>query len=144
MEDPMRTLLPALMLALDLTACASQLPAGDEPLTNRYWRVLEINGQPVRGENSQAEPHIVLAPEHRAHGSDGCNRFTGGYDDAKGLRFSRLASTMMACPLPVMQQAQKFMEATTATVNYRIKGKNLELLDAAGRVRMRLEVVFLK
>lgn len=140
----MRTLLPALLLAFGLTACASQPPSSDEPLTNRYWRVLEIDGQPVRGENSQTEPHIVLGPEHKAHGSDGCNRFTGGYDDAKGLRFSRLASTMMACPEPVMVQAQKFMQATAATVDYRISGKRLELLDANGQVRLRLEVVFLK
>ena len=103
-----------------------------------------IDGQPAKVENGMAEPHIVLGPERRAHGSDGCNRFTGGYDDAQGLRFSRLDSTMMACPAPVMAQAQKFMQATTATVDYRIRGKNLELLDTAGQVRMRLEVVFLK
>ena len=140
----MKTLLFAPLLVLALTACAGAPATGDEPLTNRYWRVIAIDGQPAKVENNMAEPHIVLGPEHKAHGSDGCNRFTGAYDDASGLRFGRLASTMMACPLPVMQQAQKFMEATTATVNYRIKGKNLELLDAAGRVRMRLEVVFLK
>jgi len=140
----MKTLVSALLLGLALAGCANNSLSGDEPLTNRYWRVLEIDGQPAIVEDNRPEPHIVLGPDHRAHGSDGCNRYNGSFDDAGGLRFGRLASTRMACAPPVMAQAQQFMQATAATVDYRIKGKTLVLLDEVGRVRMRLEVTFLK
>jgi heat shock protein HslJ len=140
----MKTVFSALMFGLALLGCASNSPATDEPLTNRYWRVLEIDGQPAMAEDNRPEPHIVLGPEHRTHGSDGCNRFNGSYDDAKGLRFGPLASTRLTCLPAVMNQAQQFMQAAAATVDYRIHGKTLDLLDAAGRVRMRLEVTFLK
>jgi heat shock protein HslJ len=140
----MRTLLSAFLLGLALVACSGNSLSGHEPLTDRYWRVLEIDAQPVKVDNQKAEPHIVLAGDSKTHGSDGCNRFHGGYEDATGLRFSHLASTMMACVPPVMEQARKFMQAIEATVDYRIQGKTLELLDSGGRVRMRLEATALK
>ena len=140
----MKSILFALFLGLSLIACSGNSMAPDEPLTNRYWRVLEIDGQLVKVVNNKAEPHFVLAADHKTHGADGCNRFTGSYDDTKGLRFGRLASTMMACPSPTMEQARNFMKVTEATVAYRIQGKTLELLDVDGRVRMRLEATFLK
>jgi heat shock protein HslJ len=145
LDDPMRTLFTVLLLGFVLTACSGvNSLSGNEPLTERYWRVLEIDAQPVNVGNNKAEPHIVLTAERKAHGSDGCNRFTGAYDNTAGLRFGRLASTMMACPQPVMEQARKFMQAAEATVDFRIQGKTLELLDSGGRVRMRLEAVALK
>jgi hypothetical protein len=37
-----------------------------------------------------------------------------------------------------------FNQALVATVNYRIVGRQMDLLDAEGRVLMRLEATFLK
>ena len=116
----------------------------DEPLQDRYWRAVEINGKPVRLSSERAEPHIVLSKDLRAHGSDGCNRFNGTYESAAGLRFGRMASTLMACVPPVDLLARDFSGALAATANYRIQGKQMELIDAEGRIRLRLEATFLK
>jgi heat shock protein HslJ len=95
--------------------------------------------------SNRAEPHLVLAAKNRTHGSDGCNRFNGGYETSgQTLHFARLASTMMACMPPVDQMAREFVGAISATASYRIQGKQLTLLDGEGRVRMRLEATALK
>ena len=95
--------------------------------------------------DNRAEPHLVLAAENRTHGSDGCNRFNGNYEtSAQTLRFGQMASTMMACIPPAGLISREFIGALTATVSYRIQGKQLSLLDRDGRVRMRLEATALK
>ena len=116
----------------------------DESLLNTYWRAIDIDGKTVEVGRNSNEPHLVLGAENRAHGSDGCNRFNGTYDLSKGLRLGRLASTMMACVPPIDTQARAFSVALGATQTYRITGKLLELRDADGRVRLRLEATALK
>ena len=141
----MNKLFLSLFFSLGMTACTLGVAVRDEPLLDRYWRALEIDGQAVVVTNNRAEPHLVLASEkNSAHGSDGCNRFHGSYDLASGLHFGRLASTMMACLPPVNLLARNFSQALAATTSYRIQGKQMELLDADDRVRMRLEATFLK
>ena len=137
-------LLFALAILLGLSACSTVQSMPDEPLLDRYWRALEIDGKPVTVASNRAEPHLVLAAENRTHGSDGCNRFNGSYILADGLRFGHLASTMMACVPPVDSMARAFSSALSATASYRIQGKQMSLLDADDRVRLRLEATFLK
>ena len=135
----------SLAFFLGLSACSSVQSMSDEALLDRYWRALEIDGKPVTVGNNRAEPHFVLAAENRTHGSDGCNRFNGGYETTgQTLHFARLASTMMACVPPVDQMSRDFIGAISATASYRIQGKQLTLLDDVGRVRMRLEATVLK
>ena len=134
-----------LALFLSLSACSSTPSMPDEPLLDRYWRAIEIEGKPVTVLNNRAEPHLVLAAENRTHGSDWCNRFNGSYETtAQTLRFGRLASTMMACIPPVDLMSREFNAVLIATNAYRIQGKQLTLLDGEGRVRMRLEATALK
>ncbi len=138
-------LLFTLAFLLGLSACSNVQSMPDEPLLDRYWRVLEIDSKPVTVVSNRAEPHLVLAAKNRTHGSDGCNRFNGGYETSgQTLHFARLASTMMACMPPVDQMAREFVGAISATASYRIQGKQLTLLDGEGRVRMRLEATALK
>ena len=138
-------LLPAIAVAVAcLAGCATAHPIPDEPLTDRYWRALEIGGKPVAVGNNRAEPHVVLAGNGKAHGSDGCNRFSGSYEASSGLRFGNLASTMMACLPPLEEQARRFARELQAATAYRIGGRTLELLDAGGAVRMRLEATALR
>ncbi len=109
-----------------------------------YWRAVEIEGKPVSVASERAEPHVVLAKDSRAHGSDGCNRFNGSYTLSPGLRFGQMASTRMACMPPVNVMAREFSSALATTANYQIHGKQMVLRDTDGRVRMRLEATFLK
>nr|MBL8410065.1 META domain-containing protein [Dechloromonas sp.] len=127
-----------------LTACATAPDLPDEPLQDRYWRAIEIDGKALPATAGRAEAHVVLGANQRAHGSDGCNRFHGSYDLSNGLRFGQLATTMMACPPPVDQLARSFAQALGATASYRIRGKEMQLLDQDGKPRLRLEATFLK
>jgi len=119
-------------------------PIPDEPLTDRYWRALEIGGKAATVGNNRAEPHVVLAGNGKTHGSDGCNRFSGSYEASSGLRFGQLASTMMACLPPLDEQSRRLATELQAASAYRIRGRTLELLDAGGAVRMRLEATALR
>ena len=140
----MKNLLSALGIPLLLAACAAGPTVPDEPLVERYWRVIAIDGQSLSAASNRAEPHIVLTAALRTHGSDGCNRFHGSYDTAAGLKFGQMASTMMACPPLLDALARQFSAAIGATADYRIAGRIMELLDARGKVRLRLEATALK
>jgi heat shock protein HslJ len=140
----MTKLIKVLSISLLLSACSIAKSVPDEPLVDRYWRAVEIAGKPVAVTNNRAEPHLVLDTHQHTHGSDGCNRFNGEYVSAQGLRFGQLASTRMACIPPVDAVARDFSSALSKTANYQIAGRQMELLDAEGRVLMRLEATFLK
>ena len=124
--------------------CSTATTVADVPLQDRYWRAVEIEGKPVSVTHDPAEPHVVLVKDMRAYGSDGCNRFTGSYTLSPGLHFGQLASTMMACLPSINVMASEFSGALAATTNYQIHGKQMLLLDAAGRVRLRLDATPLK
>lgn len=115
-------------------------------LTNTYWRPVEIDGEPVILEAGQREPHFVLASEgKRVQGSTGCNRIMGSFEqDPDGLRFMGLASTRMACPPAIARLEVRFLDALSAVVSQRIIGESLELRDASGQLRMRLESRYLR
>ena len=50
----------------------------DVTLTNTYWRLVELDGEPATVAEGQQEPHIRLQPEEsRVAGSGGCNRMMG-------------------------------------------------------------------
>jgi heat shock protein HslJ len=140
----MTKLITLLSISLLLSACSITKPISDEPLVDRYWRAVEIAGKPVVVTNNRAEPHVVFDMHQHTHGSDGCNRFNGEYVTVQGLRFGRLASTRMACAPPVDAEARDFTSALSKTVNYRISGRQIELLDVEDRVLMRLDATSLK
>ena len=78
--------------------------------------------------------------EGRIDDCTGCNRLTGTYQlDGKALKFSPLAMTKMACPPPLDAQERAFIQAINATASVRESGNILELLDAGGKVQMRLQ-----
>jgi heat shock protein HslJ len=134
----------ALIVAAAIAGCSGSAAIPDEPLTDRYWWALAIDGKAVTAADNHSEPHIVLTGGAKTHGSDGCNRFNGTYELDRGLRFGGMASTRMACIPPIDAQARQFSGALHATTAYVIRGRMLELIDADGRVRMRLESVALR
>jgi copper homeostasis protein (lipoprotein) len=115
-------------------------------LLNTYWTPVEIDGEAVVLEAGQREPHFVLSAEGgQVHGSTGCNRITGGFEqDADSLRFQGLATTRMACPPAIARLETRFLEALNATTAHRVIGESLELRDASGQLRMRLEARYLR
>lgn len=110
------------------------------PLEGTAWRLVSLGGDTVTPPANRPGPSMTLdAAESRVSGSDGCNRFMGGFRrDGDALSFGQLASTMMAC-LEGMEQAQRYTQALGATARYRAMGPHLELFDAEGAVLARFE-----
>lgn len=120
-------------------------PWVDSPLRNTYWKLVRLNGAPVRVAERQREPHLILARgEQRVSGEGGCNRLTGSFGlEGDRLRFRGMAGTMMACP-DGMEQEQRFLQALEKVERYRISGSHLEMLAGTGAVVARFEAVALR
>jgi len=75
----------------------------------------------------------------RVTGSVGCNRLMGAYElDGEGIRFqTSMATTMMACPEPLMSREQAVHAALPSVVSYHREAGRLELLDPTGGVLLR-------
>jgi heat shock protein HslJ len=116
--------------------------ASHAELLDTFWRPVEIDGNPVRIHPGTREPHMVLAREgSRANGYAGCNSFAGSFkQEGEALRFGPLAVTRRACLGDGADALEaSFLGALEATASQRITGESLELRDAAGKTRMRLE-----
>lgn len=125
--------------------CAAEAPA-TAALLNTRWRVVEIDGQPVRLAEGRREPYLQLSNEgNRVRGFGGCNAFNGGFEEGSdGFRFIRLASTRKACPSHVLVQEARLLAALEATASRRIVGDTLQLRDGRGTVRVRFEALYLR
>ena len=112
-------------------------------LTDTYWKLLELEGEPITTAEGMREAHVILASaESRAHGFAGCNNFFGGYQtEGESLTFSAMGATRMACP-EGMDTEQAFLGALGETTRFTISGQFLQLY-ANDRLLARLEAVYL-
>jgi heat shock protein HslJ len=83
------------------------------------WTVTGFAGAaPLEG----TEVSISFTEENRLAGTAGCNRFMGGYTlTGEGLSIGPLASTMMACPDPVMAQERQVLALLEQVVSFSIR-----------------------
>lgn len=118
---------------------AGGLPPRDAALANVRWRPVSMGGRPVTVAAAAREPWLQLdARAGRVSGLAGCNRFSGPYTAGPGtLRFGPLVATKMACP--ELETEAALLRALEATRGFRVLGRTLELVDAGGRVLVRLE-----
>lgn len=102
----------------------------DERIVEKYWKLKILDGQKVEmAENQEREMYFMLkANDNHVSGFSGCNTFSGSYtlDKVTRIRFSRLASTMRACP-DVNADESKFLEVFELADNYTIEGDTLRL-----------------
>ncbi|MDX1376889.1 MAG: META domain-containing protein [Burkholderiales bacterium] len=134
-----RRLLVALAAAL-LAACAG---GTSTPLVGTYWNVTQVGGDAFKPLKGGRDAHLRLDPQqNRATGYSGVNSFAGSFETgASSLRFGPVAATRRAGPPAAMAFEASLFKALEATRSYRISGETLELLDAAGAVRARLEAL---
>jgi heat shock protein HslJ len=115
-------------------------------ITDRYWKLKELQGKKIeKAEGNSREAFMVLtSAENRIHGNSGCNMFNGGYEltEMNRLKFSKMASTMMACP--DMEAERAFLQVLETADNYYLKGDTLILNRARMAPLARFENVFLK
>jgi heat shock protein HslJ len=119
---------------------ASDAAAPDSPLRDTHWQLVRLGDAPVEEVEPQRAPHLVFAADApRVSGSGGCNRITGSFELAgETLRLGPMASTMMACASG-MEQEQRLLRALRSVARHRIRGAELELLDASGAPVARFE-----
>ena len=74
---------------------------------------------------------LVFGTDGTVSGSDGCNRFSTTYTTTGSTIRIRptAATTMMACPQPVAQQATAYMQALVLADKYEVRSSMLTLFD---------------
>ncbi len=115
-------------------------------LTNTYWRIVRLGGEPVGTTAGRREPHLVLQGEgerRRYRATVGCNQMMGGYTtEGETLTFAAGASTRMACPPPLDGLERRLGEALAKTVRWQVNASTLELFDATGAPVALFEAVY--
>lgn len=101
-------------------------------LKNSKWRLLKMNGKVVKKDpNIEKEYGITFNPDGRFSAYAGCNSMTGSYElkeEVSRIKFSKVASTMMACQdMVTEQELAKILEMVD---NYNFDGKTLKLNKA--------------
>ena len=127
-----------LMIAfLSLAACSS---GSGEALTANLWMLNELNGQtPLPDTAITAE----FSEDGKVSGSSGCNNYNTTYEvSGKKISFGeQVASTMMACPDPVMDQERDYLEALSAAATFEIVEDVLILYDDDGNAIVRFDAI---
>jgi len=120
----------ALLGLLVISACASSQGTSAASLTGTQWVLTELNGQsPVPGTTITA----AFTEEGQVTGSSGCNTYNGSYEiDGDTIKFGLTATTMMACPDPIMNQERDYLGALESAGTYEIANDELTLFDANG------------
>jgi len=121
----------------------------DSNITEKYWKLVELYGQKITpSENRKREAHFILKEkDKRVIGNGGCNSFTGAYElsGINGIRFSKIASTMMACiNTSDMETEVQFFRALESVDNYYVDGDRLQLNRARMAPIAQFEIVYLK
>ena len=121
------------LAALGLASCTTPAPkpvAGDS-LSGTRWSLVSFGGSSVLASESTS----MRFEKGRLAGSDGCNRYSTTYSAGEGrLKIGpNIASTRMACPRPIMEEAATFLEILGRTTGYRVDSDRMTLLDASGQ-----------
>lgn len=121
------------IVSLNLASCASSTTVADsatESVKNTSWSLVQM-------PNQSLVPDTLITlnfDNDKITGSDGCNRYNALYTvNEDRLNISRsIATTMMACPEQIMQQASSYTSALTQAMSYKIEGSQLVLLNTEG------------
>jgi len=106
--------------------------AAGNPLAGTTWILTELNGEPL-------VPRSQITAQFNqggvVSGSSGCNNYTAAYEvDGNNITFntSPAATTLMACPEPIMEQETAYLEALAVVETFEISEEQLTLYDAGG------------
>ena len=101
-------------------------------LEGSSWILTSLNGTEPLPETTIT---ASFGEDGTLNGTNGCNRYGAAYQvDGDNIAINLGPTTMMACPDPVMKQADDYMAALASAVTYQIQGDTLELSDAGGIV----------
>ena len=102
----------------------------NETITNKYWKLITLEGKEViMAKNQEREAYFILKSEQKTiTGFSGCNTFNGTYSLENGwrIRFSKMASTLKACP-DVEVNESEFLNVFELADNFSLSGDTLSL-----------------
>ena len=119
-----------------------------ETITDKYWKLIEINGKQVTwNESFRREPFLILrSEEQRVNGSSGCNTFLGTFEIdpvVNRIKFSQMASTRMMCLDMEIENAMKNVFEMANNYTLSPDGKYLSI-NRARMALARFEAVYFK
>jgi heat shock protein HslJ len=139
MKKSLSLCLTLLVIAVSmLTACAGTATtsslAGD-------WK-LKAYGSPANP--TPADPNVdtslTFGSDGKLNGNVGCNSFNGDYKViGNTITFGTIASTMMACADPIMQQEGTVFNVFIKSATFKIDGNTLTVTSADGKSSVVLE-----
>lgn len=113
----------------------------DNQLEFKKWKLVELNG--VKVTNSKDKPMFIqFNKDNRYTAFTGCNNMMGSYEikeDVMRIKFTKGASTMMACPDMTIEQ--EFAEMLEKVDNYSLNGNNLSFNRARMAPLARFEAI---
>jgi copper homeostasis protein (lipoprotein) len=111
-------------------------------LTERYWKLVELNGRPVKKVENEAGEIYMELNDKLVTGNGGCNRFKGTYEIKEGQRitFSKIVSTLIACENT--ETEREFFKVLEISDNYFLTTDTLVLNKARMASLARFEAVF--
>lgn len=104
------------------------LKKADNELVEKYWKLYEIMGEPIKEGDLVKDAHLRFKViGSRVFGNGGCNELSGTYkvSDGNRIEFSQLVSTMMMCPN--MEIEGKLKEVLEMADNYYAQNDTLVL-----------------
>ncbi|WP_435211491.1 META domain-containing protein [Luminiphilus sp. nBUS_16] len=116
------------------TAAAPSLTDVDTPLTNTYWKLIKLNGEPVEMMRSQRkEAYLQLREEDQeARGFAGCNNFSGTFEaNDSQISLTALMTTRKAC-VDIMPAEVQFLSVLEQATSFMIFDEALTLLNKSG------------
>ncbi len=101
---------------------------GGASLAGTGWILTDLDSGSVTG----TAPTLDLT-ETDVSGTGGCNTFSGTYTtDGDTISFGPLASTMMACEPPIMEQEAVYFAALDGATTYTVDAGTLTISGDAG------------
>ena len=114
-------------------------------IREKYWKLTELNGRPVRVDSTyKKEPYIIFKEkDHRIIGNGGCNNITGTYElkGANGINIRQLATTKIACPKLDMEA--ELLKALQTADSYTLDADMLILNTARTAPLTRFKTVYM-
>lgn len=117
-------------------------------LFNTYWRIERLMGESVPALPGRREPHLVLRHTDAGRSyaaTTGCNQLVGSVESTDGrIAFSRVATTLMACPAPLAGSERQLGEVLARSRQWQVRGSTLVLTGEAGDELATLEAAYFR
>jgi heat shock protein HslJ len=116
------------LVTIIFVGCNSTKTAVDG-IEGKTWKLKTLNGKDMSDLKLDRDVYFMLTKEeNRVSGFSGCNNMMGSYtlEEGNRIKFSQMASTMMACPDGVFNESE-FIEIFELADNYTINNNELSI-----------------